>query len=249
MSLAGECDHWFEDWFDSPFYPMLYAHRSEQEADELVDNLVKVLALPPASRILDLGCGRGRHSTGLARHGYDVTGVDLSAASISDAKKQEHENLHFWIHDMRRPVAVNYFDATVNLFTSFGYFTSPLDNVRTIDAVHTELKPNGVFLIDYFNSTKVRRLVGDCHTGEKTVGDVHFSWVKTIENNAVRKKITVKESGMEHLFCEHVQLFSLDEFKKMLEPKFNLLHVFGDYALSAFDEVNSDRLILLCRKK
>jgi SAM-dependent methyltransferase len=249
MSPAEECDHWFEDWFDSPFYPMLYAHRSEQEADELVDNLVKVLALPPASRILDLGCGRGRHATGLARHGYDVTGVDLSAASIAEAKKQENEHLHFGVHDMRRPVAVNYFDAVLNLFTSFGYFKSPLDNGRTIDAVHMELKPNGIFLIDYFNSTKVRKLVGEIHTGEKQVGEVHFSWKKFIADNAVVKKIKVTENGMEHYFSENVQLFGMDDFRKMLEPKFNIVHVFGDYTLSEFDEVNSDRLILLCRKK
>lgn len=249
MSIPVIQENWFEDWFDSPFYPMLYAHRSEQEAAELINNIVHLLNIPVGSRILDLACGRGRHAIALAAKGFDVTGVDLSEESIADAKLHESENLHFNVHDMRRPVAINYFDATLNLFTSFGYFTTVRDNVRTIDSIHAALKMNGTLILDYFNSGKVRALVAACSQGEKQVGDVSFKWKKTIENDAVVKRITVNFNGEIHHYAERVQLFSLEQLKELLSDKFEVTAVFGDYSLADFDEVNSDRMILRCNKK
>lgn len=249
MSIPVVQANWFEDWFDSPFYPLLYAHRSSQEAEELVNNLVRLLDIPQGARILDLACGRGRHAVALANRGFDVTGVDLSKSSIEDADKQGNDHLRFFVHDMRKPVAINYFDATLNLFTSFGYFSCIRDNVRTINAIHSGLKKDGILLLDYFNSDKVRKLVASSNTGEKTVGDVHFSWIKTIEDDAVIKRITVNFNGESHCYSERVQLFSLEQITKLLEEKFEINAVFGDYALSPYDALHSDRMILKCTKK
>lgn len=242
-------DSWFEAWFDSPYYHMLYAHRNTAEADAFMQNVQRVLQLEPGSRILDLACGKGRHSKALAMQGFNVTGVDLSEQSILEAKKMEGENLQFMVHDMRRPVAVNYYDAVLNLFTSFGYFTSVRDNSRTIDAVHAALHPNGIFLIDYFNACKVQKAVEATPQGTVESGSVHFHWKKTIEEGAVVKEIEVTDDGKSYQFCEHVQLFSLKDFAGLLQEKFDIVKVFGDYTLAPFDEQNSDRLILSCRKK
>lgn len=242
-------ENWFEEWFNSPYYHMLYANRSTTEADAFILNVHKLLQLPPASRVLDLACGKGRHSKALAALGYNVTGVDLSENSIAAAKEMENENLRFMVHDMRRPVAVNYYDAVLNLFTSFGYFTTRRDNVRTIDAVATALRPNGIFLIDYFNAVKVGKMVQASSEGQSDSGAVHFHWRKSIENGFVVKEITVTDGDRRLEFCEHVQLFTLKEFAEMLQEKFEIAGMFGDYNLTTFDEQNSDRLILSCRKK
>jgi cyclopropane fatty-acyl-phospholipid synthase-like methyltransferase len=247
----NSCDreNWFEAWFDSPYYHMLYAHRNTAEADALILNLQKFLQLKPGARILDLACGKGRHSKALAMQGFNVTGVDLSEHSIEEARKMEDDNLEFRVHDMRRPVAVNYYDAVLNLFTSFGYFTSVRDNTRTIDAVHTALHPEGIFLIDYLNATKVQKAVEASPEGTLDKEGVHFHWKKAIEECAVVKEIEVTDQGKSFAFCEHVQLFSLKDFAELLNEKFDIVSVFGDYNLAPFDEANSDRLILSCRKK
>ena len=79
----------------------------------------------PVTAMLDVACGKGRHSRFLAEKGYDVTGIDLSEYSIGEALKYEAENLHFYRHDMRLPFWINYFDYAFNFFTSFGYFQQP----------------------------------------------------------------------------------------------------------------------------
>ena len=115
---------WFESWFDSPYYHLLYSNRDEREADLFIKNLINYINPSTKSKILDLACGKGRHSKVLADLGFDVTGIDLSENSIVSAKKMENESLHFYTHDMRFPFRANYFDYTFNFFTSFGYFNT-----------------------------------------------------------------------------------------------------------------------------
>jgi SAM-dependent methyltransferase len=247
--ISCDRENWFEEWFNSPYYHLLYANRSTAEADAFILNVHKLLQLPAGSKVLDLACGKGRHSKALANQGYNVTGVDLSENSIVEAKKMETDQLRFMVHDMRRPVAINYFDAVLNLFTSFGYFSSQRDNMRTIDAVAAALRPNGIFLIDFLNAVKVRKAIEANPEGDVHSGSVHFHWKKQIENSSVVKTITVSDRGKIAEYCEYVQLFTLSDFERMLNEKFEIAHVHGDYNLATFDESHSDRLILSCRKK
>jgi 2-polyprenyl-3-methyl-5-hydroxy-6-metoxy-1,4-benzoquinol methylase len=87
--MESNCSEWFRTWFDSPYYKILYSHRSEEEAALFIDNLLSFMDLPERSRVLDLACGRGRHSVYLNEKGFNVVGIDLSNNSISDAKKHE----------------------------------------------------------------------------------------------------------------------------------------------------------------
>ena len=126
--------HWYASWFDSPYYHILYSHRDEDEATEFIDAIGKYLNLSQGSKILDIACGKGRHSRHLNRLGYNVTGIDLSEENIKYCRKFENENLHFFKHDMRRSFRINYFEAAVNLFTSFGYFENNRDDKMAINA-------------------------------------------------------------------------------------------------------------------
>ena len=78
---------WFESWFDSPYYHILYKDRDMKEAEEFIDHLMDRLHLPSGSKILDMGCGKGRHSVYLNRKGYNITGIDLSKENIAYCKQ------------------------------------------------------------------------------------------------------------------------------------------------------------------
>src|SRR5699024_2160883 len=143
--------NWFEEWFDSPLYEKLYANRDETEARKLIQLIEQTLKNNHCQTILDLACGRGRHSVTLAQKGYHVTGIDLSEQSIKQAQEtatnRQLKNVDFQVRDMRRPLAKT-FDAVLNLFTSFGYFKEDKENARIFDSVVTMLAPEGIFVFD-----------------------------------------------------------------------------------------------------
>src|SRR4051812_18343331 len=125
---------WFESWFDSPYYHLLYQDRDQGEAKLFLNNLISFLNPSPAAPILDVACGKGRHAVFLNKKGFNVAAFDLSAESITYDKKFENETLHFYVHDMREVFRSNYFKIVFNLFSSFGYFDSHEDNERVIHA-------------------------------------------------------------------------------------------------------------------
>ncbi len=148
---------WYETWFDSPYYHVLYQNRDEEEAEQFMQNLLSYLKLPDNSRVLDVACGKGRHAVYLAENGLDVVGIDLSWKNICHAQHLERKNLSFFLHDMRKAFYVNYFEVVFNLFTSFGYFESEKENQRAINSMSLSLKKGGRLVIDFFNSNKISK--------------------------------------------------------------------------------------------
>ena len=132
---------WFETWFNTPYYHLLYNNRNECEAEDFITTLLKYLHPDTMAKILDVGCGKGRHSHYLAKLGYETTGIDLAAHSIEEAKKEPMPNLNFEVWDMRKVYKPSYFDIVVNLFSSFGYFDQESDDMAAIQAMADDLKP------------------------------------------------------------------------------------------------------------
>jgi SAM-dependent methyltransferase len=238
---------WFRDWFNSPYYHLLYNKRDENEADFFISNLCDELQLPSGSRIWDVACGKGRHTLALHKKGYEAVGTDLSEKSIREALTQKAEGVDFFIHDMREPFRVNYFDAAVNLFTSLGYFENQNDNLKVFKNVCKALKPGGKFVVDFFNAEKVKRSLKAEQV--ETRGDIAFHIKKEIINNVIHKKINFEHQHQAHTFEETVSLLKKEDFEKFAaESGLTLQHVFGDYSLQPFDENRSERLILIFKK-
>jgi SAM-dependent methyltransferase len=238
---------WFKTWFNTPYYHLLYGNRNDEEAAFFIDNLLGYLKLPPASRCWDLNCGKGRHSVYLNKKGYEIIGTDLSAESIFFARQYETDSLHFYKHDMRNLFYANYFNAVFNLFTSFGYFKNKRDDEKVFQSVYTALKPEGIFVIDFFNASCV--LANLKANGEKQVGDVSFHIRKKVENNIILKEITVEDKTGKHLFKEEVKAFTLTDFTELANKVgLKVKHCFGNYRLDAFDVNSSERLIIIFEK-
>lgn len=238
---------WFATWFDTPYYHILYKKRDDLEAQRFINNLVNNLAITEGNSILDLACGKGRHSITMNKLGFDVLGVDLSENSILEAKKHENSGLRFAVHDMRE-VLDNRFDAVFNLFTSFGYFNDLSDNDRVIASVYQMLNPDGIFLIDFMNSEKViDQLV---MKERKTEGGIEFEIERKYTGTHIVKDIRFVADGRNHHFTESVQALKLGDFTRLLSNQgFEIIDTFGDFDLNNFDPKTSDRLIIHAKKK
>jgi SAM-dependent methyltransferase len=241
--MQKEKDNWYASWFNTPYYHILYKDRNHREAALFMNQLTTFLKLKPKDTILDLACGKGRHSKYLYKQGFDVTGVDLSEESIRYAKQYEKPNLHFDVHDMCLPYPKQ-FDAVFNLFTSFGYFENEEDNLRTIRAIKAELKPLGFGVIDFLNAELViKNLIP---SEKKKVGNIVFHIEKYVEDDYIIKNICFTDQGEDYFFAERVKALTLEDFKaNFKEAKVKLKYVFGDYHLNDFDADTSERLILI----
>ncbi len=240
--------NWFESWFNSPYYHVLYKERDTKEAEAFLDTLIRFLKPPAGASILDVACGKGRHAMYLNKLGFDVTGFDLSPESIAFDKRYENDYLAFYLHDMRETSWVNCFDYVFNLFTSFGYFEKEHDNVKTIKANSAALKEGGTLVLDFMNADKVMRHLPYAET--KLVNGISFDVRKYIKDDYIVKEITFTDQGKSFHFFEQLTIFRLNDFEKYFKDShLTIQHIFGDYALNTFDLQKSERLILIAKKE
>lgn len=240
---------WFKDWFNSPYYHQLYFNRDKTEAAAFIDKLIEYLQPPAGSRMLDVACGKGRHSLQLAGKGFDVTGIDLSFDSINEALQYENEHLHFLQHDMRLPFWIRYFDYAFNFFTSFGYFRTQREHDNAIHSITTSLKPAGIFVMDYLNVHYSEDHT--IHQTEKEIDGVNYIITKWFDETHFYKKIVVEDEAlsMPIEYTEKVAKFSLGDFTEMFAYQgLQIQEVFGNYNFDSYDIKTSPRLLMIAKK-
>jgi SAM-dependent methyltransferase len=141
---------WFRHFFDAAYVAALREEKPLRQTRREVDFILRRLRPAEGARILDLPCGYGRHAALLSRLGFHVVGVDLSRAMLAEARRRftEGPRLCFRRADMRRITYHAQFDAIVNLYTSFGYFT-PAENEAVLRRMARALRPGGRLLLDH----------------------------------------------------------------------------------------------------
>ena len=241
---------WYKDWFNSAYYHKLYFDRDEAEAQAFITRLIEHINPSANSRMLDVACGKGRHSKFLAEQGFDVTGIDISMESITYAKQYESDNLQFFQHDMRLPFWINYFDYAFNFFTSFGYFATRREHDDAIRTISQSLKPTGMVLFDYLNVHYIEdRLV---HNEMKEIEGTGYEIHRWHDENYFYKKITVRDASLDkpYEFVEKVAKFSLGDFTDMLSfQNMQVTEVYGDYNLNAYDVRKTPRMVIMAKKR
>ncbi|MEX2462155.1 MAG: methyltransferase domain-containing protein [Paenibacillaceae bacterium] len=239
-------------WYEQSFghdYLVVYKHRDMQGAQAEVQKMVHWLHLQPGAEIFDLCCGMGRHSLTLADYGFEVTGMDLSEVLLAEAKRLDSEGRVSWLlGDMREIPLEKHFDAIVNLFTSFGYFTDEVENEKVLHEISRLLKAEGKFIIDFLNPAYV-----EAHFvphSQRHEGELEIEENRTIEDGYVRKLITIREEVQEERqYLEQVRMYRLADFKRMLSAAGLVIeHVYGQYDGAAYVELESPRLIILGSK-
>lgn len=238
-------------WYVASFqedYLKIYAHRTDEAAEEEVEAIIQLLPLDTPCSVLDLCCGNGRHSRALARRGFQVTGIDLSEVLLNEAEKRNSERtIRYLRADVRQLPFCAEFDLVLNLFTSFGYFEDWEENKKVFLSIHQALKAGGVFLIDFLNPGHVRKNL--VPYSERNVDNLLIKESRRIEANKVIKEIIVEEGELVRTYEEQVNLFSLEEMSRMIhEAGLQVTKVYGDVHGNAYDPVDSPRMIVIGKK-
>lgn len=231
---------WYEEWFGEE-YLQLYPHRDAEEAGLAVALIASRTGLLPGWRVLDVGCGAGRHARAFEAAGARCTGIDLSAALLRVARGVTSAPLVR--ADMRHlPIRPASMDLTVNLFTSFGYFERDAEHAAALAEMVATLRPRGWFAIDFLNAAAVRASLRPRELRRVGDGDVQVARSVSPDGRYVCKTIDTP-SGRR--FTERVRLFEGEEIATMLAAAgVHVAHRFGDYDAAPLTST-SPRTILL----
>ncbi|WP_281616183.1 class I SAM-dependent methyltransferase [Flammeovirga sp. SubArs3] len=241
-------EEWFDQWFNTPYYHILYQNRDFQEAEDFMRILSSQLNITTNDKVLDLACGKGRHAIFLNKIGFNVEGIDLSTENIHHAQQFENDRLKFFTHDMRELYKKEEFNFIFNLFTSFGYFETEAEDLLALQMIADSLKQGGTLVLDYFNTYKVINSLPQKTVIERP--EITFNVHKYLENRHVMKEISFIADGRNHVFTERVEALKNKDFCNLFQKvNLELLHTYGDYQLNEFDRENSDRMIFVVKKK
>jgi SAM-dependent methyltransferase len=213
--------------------------------------MVTLLGLPSGASILDLCCGVGRHSLEFARRGFQVTGVDRTAAYLREACSRAAEEgleVEFVQEDMRTFVRPGAFDAVINYFTSFGYFSTEEQERQVLANACTSLRPGGLLLMDMMGKEILARVFTERGWHEedgmlileerKLAPDWSFldnRWI--IMRDGERREVTLT-----------VKQYSAAELCRLLkEAGFERVDVYGSLRGAPYD-MEAKRLVVVAHK-
>lgn len=243
---------WFVQAFER-IYLHVYPHRDDTEAERHAGVVFDLLDVRPGSRILDVGCGAGRHARALARRGVRVTGVDLSAELLEEARERSpgtpgSPTYIRW--DARELPFRAQFEGAISMFTSFGYFEERADDLSLMQSVARALLPGARFVVDYLNESAVR--AGLEPVTEVAIGDLEVRMERRIDEDGPAGPVVLKRVVATHRttdtieadYEERVRLYTADEVDALLaEAGFVPAgERFGDFERTPFAP-NSPRLL------
>ena len=232
--------------------PWLFPQDRWENAEQEVDNLLKLMELPEGASVLDLACGPGRHALEFARRGFHVTGVDRTQKYLAEARRRSKEAglTVEWIEaDMREFQRPGEFDAAVSLFTSFGYFENPEEDITVLANVLDALKQGGRLVIDMVGKEVLARIFQPRDWDRLDDGSIalferritrDWSW---IENTWI-----LYHDGRFQEFQLGHRLYAAAELKAMLEGVgFERISVYGGTDGCAYDN-KAKRLVVLAQR-
>ncbi|MFT7841775.1 class I SAM-dependent methyltransferase [Saccharothrix sp. BKS2] len=238
---------WYEDddlWVG--FAEVMFPPRRAAEAEQVVATspLFKVTA---GDRVLDLACGPATHLVPLARRGAVVTGVDLSEAMLARARQaceQAGVDARLVRADMREHVEPDSYDLVINMYTSFGYFTDPGENLAVLRNAHASLTPGGRLLVDVLGKEVFAGWVGRTQAVDVGGGTVFMRDTVLDDWTRLRSDWTWVRGDEVRRTSLYSTLYSAAELRALFEAAgFADVECFGDFDASPYDN-HARRLIV-----
>lgn len=245
---------WYVNFFGED-YLNIYRHTFTAERTEKeVAFAEHTLELEAGAQVLDLCCGPGRHSVLLAKRGHKVTGLDLSQPYLDLARRAATESKVAFdtvLADMREIPFNDYFDAAINMYSSFGYLESEAEDLKVLESISRSLKRGGRLLLDMLNRewAVANYIQNDWHAGADGTLYVEHRALGLASSRMRVRFIIVGPNGERHDSTGHdIRLYTLTEMIRLLERVgFGVAEVFGGFDGEPYG-IETRRMVLCVRK-
>jgi len=232
---------WFEDEdFWTAYAPIMFDEARWAEVPAVVDAIERLVGLEPGAAVLDACCGPGRHSLELASRSYSVTGIDITRAYLEAARESAAAwgaGARFLRADIRDYRADRAFDLALNLYTSFGYFADPADDLAALSSLRAALKPGGALVLETTGKETAARDFTEGESFERGGWGVRteFSVVGAWEGLRNRWILTRGDELVDHAFT--LRLYSGTELEAALRSAgFSRVRIMGGLDGSPYDQ-------------
>lgn len=245
MNWFAKADFW------SLFYEWMFPAESFVQATEQVQDIVNLSGITEGA-VLDLCCGPGRHSVPLRKLGFDVTAVDLQPFLLGKARDyatKENVSIEFIEEDMLTFRRSESFDLIVNLFSSFGYFRNPEDDIKVLENAYYSLKNRGRILLELRGKENHAMGYAETLSYEMPNGDLIFQRTETNNDWTSSNSTWVYVQG-EHAktYLMNYNLYSGAELRELLRKVgFRNVRIYGDLKSAPYNH-NAKRLVLVAEK-
>lgn len=210
-------------------------------------------------KVIDLGCGVGRHSVLLSQLGFSVTGIDISKNMLKIAKERTKKinlKIKFINQDIRNlKLEKNTYDCAICMWTTYNYLSTEKDFLGFLMKMHKILRKEGLLILDTKNINKLDDIRAYSRTKKDNDKEVFLLIIKKIIKNIQNGHYLyfIKNRNNQKIKFFHdeelAKFYSLNEIKQFSKNKFKVLDIFGNFNMSRFDLNNSERFIVVLKKK
>lgn len=235
---------WHKDMYDTYYADSTLNSKTLRDKAKLeTDFILSKTNIKTNSRILDVPCGTGRHSYGLAKRGFRVTGIDISDACLKIARTEwNHKNTEYLYGNMNDLSAFKRYDLTLNLFSSFGYFATDKQNQQVLKQLYNSLLPNGQLVLNAINRNWLLTIYSsnDWHEHKGNYILNRRSYDEKTHYNEAWMTVINRKTLAENSYFHRCRLYSKNEMVTMLKKTgFKKVIVYGDYEGCKFKETES----------
>jgi SAM-dependent methyltransferase len=243
----------------SQYYDLLYAEKDYKGEVNYIESLINKFS-PGAHKILDLGCGTGKHASLFSEKGFEVVGVDLSESMLERARQKEQGNsaLSFMQGDVREFRTDQKFDVVTALFHVMSYQVTNADIVATLQTAKHHLKEGGIFIFDCWygpavltdrpvvrvkkledSSIGVSRIAKPVMRFNDNVVEVHYEI--SITNKTTAQTTLLKET-------HHMRYLFIPEINELLTKVGLKLEAWQEWLSNNIPSEKSWNVVFVCRK-
>lgn len=242
-------EDWFFDFFDENYLEIYLKKQKEDLTLKQVEFIIKELSLKKDFKVLDLGCGIGRHIIELGKRGIIGVGIDFNEnfIEIANRLKGDLSNVEFIKMDMRKIEYNEEFDGVISMWTSFGYFSDE-ENLDLLKRVNKALKKGKRFLLDIENIFyMLKNLPKERWEKEDDYYILERNELNILNSRLKTERVIIRKDAIKS-YIRIYRIFTLKEIEEYMKfANLKIIKIFGGYEFEEYSN-QSKRLIVISEK-